>query len=123
MNECDCYRVEEEIVGWYTPNSPKMALVHRCNGTKERDQCSCGGDRAKCDFYPTVRGRVPMSFLPDGNATAFGGIDPNSIIIQADKLKLYHKDLDITIDVTGDILNKIENIEINGYRFVKEKNK
>lgn len=21
----------------------------------ERDACSCGGDKSKCDFYPTVR--------------------------------------------------------------------
>ena len=23
-----------------------------CNGTKEREQCHCGGDTSKCDFYP-----------------------------------------------------------------------
>lgn len=24
----------------------------RCNGTKERDECACGGNVALCDFYP-----------------------------------------------------------------------
>lgn len=24
----------------------------RCNGTKEREYCKCGGDPSKCDFYP-----------------------------------------------------------------------
>lgn len=27
----------------------------RCWGTREKDECSCGGDRARCDFYPEVR--------------------------------------------------------------------
>lgn len=27
-----------------------------CNGTKEREICHCGGDTAKCDFYPGKRG-------------------------------------------------------------------
>ncbi|MPM00592.1 hypothetical protein SDC9_46819 [bioreactor metagenome] len=25
-----------------------------CYGTKECDECSCGGDRVRCDFYPKV---------------------------------------------------------------------
>lgn len=33
---CSCYDGEYE----------------RCNGTKERDYCKCGGDPSKCDFYP-----------------------------------------------------------------------
>ena len=26
-----------------------------CWGTKEREECSCGGDESKCDFYPEKR--------------------------------------------------------------------
>ena len=26
-----------------------------CLGKKERDICSCGGDRTKCDFYPEAK--------------------------------------------------------------------
>jgi hypothetical protein len=26
-----------------------------CNGTKEQEPCTCGGDRSKCDFYESVR--------------------------------------------------------------------
>lgn len=26
-----------------------------CHGTKECDECLCGGDRTKCDFYPEVK--------------------------------------------------------------------
>lgn len=29
--------------------------VQICNGTKEREECSCYGDPAKCDFYPEKR--------------------------------------------------------------------
>ena len=35
--------------------------------------------------------------------------------------KLYQKGLGITIDIPNDLFDKIENIEINGYKFVKEK--
>lgn len=27
----------------------------RCVGTKDREQCSCGGKQARCDFYPVFR--------------------------------------------------------------------
>ena len=27
----------------------------RCMGTKDREQCSCGGNQAQCDFYPVFR--------------------------------------------------------------------
>jgi hypothetical protein len=55
MKKCDCYYTEEKIIGWHTPVDPKTTIVHKCNGTRERDECSCGGDRTKCDFYPEVR--------------------------------------------------------------------
>lgn len=29
-----------------------------CWGTKECDECCCGGDETKCDFYPEVRERA-----------------------------------------------------------------
>ena len=33
--QCDCYN----------------PIYARCNGTKEQDECKCGGDESKCDFY------------------------------------------------------------------------
>lgn len=39
---CDCYNREYE----------------RCNGTKERDKCSCKGVESQCDFYPEKRGET-----------------------------------------------------------------
>lgn len=29
-----------------------------CWGTREREECSCGGDQRKCDFYEDVRRRA-----------------------------------------------------------------
>ena len=42
--KCKCYLEEYNYAG----------DIGRCNGTRERDACDCGGDKAKCDFYPEV---------------------------------------------------------------------
>lgn len=52
MNKCcECY-FEQEVMDPYLYD---RRLVGRCNGTKERDECRCGGNPAKCDFYPEIR--------------------------------------------------------------------
>lgn len=65
--KCDCYHVEKEaryltdfeqgLRFAMTGKRIKKELVEvaHCWGTKECDECSCGGDRSKCDFYPEVR--------------------------------------------------------------------
>lgn len=55
MNKCNCYSEDIQITGWLNSATPQTKLVSRCNGTKERDECSCSGDRAKCNFYSEVR--------------------------------------------------------------------
>lgn len=60
----------------------------------------------------------------DNYDIAVGNIDCSpykNIIINAEIIELHQKGLDITIDISNDILSKIENIEINGFTFVKEK--
>lgn len=54
MEKCDCYRESNRFE--YNPIIMKgvMNPYSYCNGTRERDECSCGGDRTKCDFYPEV---------------------------------------------------------------------
>ena len=54
-NKCDCYRTVEKLR--YTPFYTRKyyETVGFCNGTKEQEECSCGGDRTKCSFYPEVR--------------------------------------------------------------------
>lgn len=37
LSGCSCYDSNYEV----------------CNGTKERERCTCGGNPAKCDFYST----------------------------------------------------------------------
>ena len=64
MNMCNCYREEYEVVGWHTSVNPKTKLVTRCWGTRERDECSCGGCRTKCDFYPEVREKALKEQAP-----------------------------------------------------------
>ena len=66
-----------------------------------------------------------MFYYSNDNSLAIGKIDYNpykSIVIDVETIKLYQKGLGITIDISNDILGKIENIEINGFKFVKEKN-
>ena len=66
-----------------------------------------------------------MFYYSNDNSLAIGKIDYNlckSIVIDAETIELHQKGLGITIDIPNDILSKIENIEINGFKFVKEKN-
>ena len=64
--ECDCYRAKkvrryltEYEKGFYTSlygRAQADYIVENqsyCIGTKECECCTCGGDRRKCDFYPT----------------------------------------------------------------------
>ena len=41
MAKCDCYH--------------QHGMKFLCYGTKEMEECSCGGDTSKCDFYPEKR--------------------------------------------------------------------
>ena len=42
MSKCECYEV----------TTANRGIVEcRCNGTKEREICTCGGDKSKCNFY------------------------------------------------------------------------
>ena len=65
-----------------------------------------------------------MFYYSNDNSLTISKIDYNpykNIVIDAETIKLYQKGLGITIDIPNDILGKIENIEINGFKFVKEK--
>jgi hypothetical protein len=49
--KCDCFCEEQRIKGWLDGNTPITEPITVCNGTRERDECTCGGDKSKCDFY------------------------------------------------------------------------
>ena len=51
MNKCECYNIDSDGLGGFIP---------RCNGTKEREECQCGGDKSKCDFYPEKQEKATM---------------------------------------------------------------
>lgn len=135
MEECDSYREgikAEPRYNQYTGDYVGSVDVKYgyCTGTKELDECYCSGNRTKCDFYLDVREKAikeaNASFYCNYDGYAIGKIDSNfgkTITIYAEMIRLHQKDLDITIDIPNDFFDKIENIEINGFKFVKEKNK
>jgi hypothetical protein len=52
---CRCFHEQDRIRGWENASTPILEKITVCWGTKEADECSCGGDKAKCDFYPDKR--------------------------------------------------------------------
>ena len=61
MSKCDCYHLQPKTRYTYHPLTGSHIAhdieVGVCWGTKETDECSCGGDMTQCDFYPEVRKR------------------------------------------------------------------
>lgn len=60
--KCSCYDTKEVIVDYncYT-HTPLTKTVGVCNGTKERDECTCNGIERFCDFYKYKRERAVTS--------------------------------------------------------------
>ena len=50
MKVCECYRTRFK-------GATDVAQGY-CIGTKECEDCSCGGDKLKCDFYEYIRERA-----------------------------------------------------------------
>ena len=61
-SKCDCYHEKTNRRYTYNPITGQPIghdiVVGVCWGTKECDECSCGGDEAKCDFYPPKKEMV-----------------------------------------------------------------
>lgn len=57
MEKCDCFWTDSwhEVRRYDGDSLPVVVKKNVCNGTKEREECTCGGDPAKCDFYPEKR--------------------------------------------------------------------
>ena len=67
MMQCDCY-IEDRQLADYTPlMKPIYKTVSLCFGTRERDRCSCGGDRTKCDFYPEIREKAKNELVKNNS--------------------------------------------------------
>lgn len=58
-NKCHCYHTQKKTRYTYNQYTgspiPHDVEVGVCWGTKECDECNCGGNETKCDFYPEVR--------------------------------------------------------------------
>lgn len=54
MENCKCWEKEEVIMGYYH-DYPMKKVKQICNGTREREECSCDGNKSKCNFYPEKR--------------------------------------------------------------------
>lgn len=54
MNKCECYE-EYKSPDYSFMSRSGVKIVAVCNGTKEKEVCSCKGNRVKCDFYSDVR--------------------------------------------------------------------
>lgn len=55
MKKCDSYIQMIEKKFDPVENEMKTRTYGRCLGTKEIDECKCGGNTAECDFYPEKR--------------------------------------------------------------------
>lgn len=52
--KCDSYHTEERYTSLdfnMFGNSVRTKEVGVCWGTREREKCTCGGDKRKCNFY------------------------------------------------------------------------
>ena len=58
MEKCKCYHTQMR----YHFDTNVEEPVGYCYGTKECEECSCGGDKLKCNFYDYVRKQAREEF-------------------------------------------------------------
>lgn len=64
MEKCSCYGLTRKLKGWLDAETPIYGEQYGvCNGTKERERCSCNGNKLKCDFYDYIRERAEKETL------------------------------------------------------------
>lgn len=52
--KCDCHHTEQRIMSvdfGALGTAPRTKTIQTCWGTKEREECTCDGDKRKCNFY------------------------------------------------------------------------
>lgn len=60
MIKCSAYHEQSRIVYEYSKETGHVVSANSvwqgvCYGTKNQQNCNCGGDESKCDFYPERR--------------------------------------------------------------------
>lgn len=108
MRQCECYIEYRQLVDYTPLMKPLYKTVALCFGTKERDQCSCGGDRTKCDFYPEVREKAKKDLMFYGTFVDSDGIE-DSLILGIDISKKDGSTIVVGRDVCGscEIINRL----------------
>lgn len=108
MKKCDCYREGKRFE--YNPIIMESVITSYgyCNGTKERDECSCDGDRTKCDFYPEVREKGKKALMYYGTFVTSDGVE-DSLILGIDISKKDGSTIVVGRDVCGscEIINRL----------------
>lgn len=61
MTKCSCYEERKRCVYDYPSYPPTFKTYGICLGTRECEECLCGGDESKCDFYPEKRKEAKKS--------------------------------------------------------------
>lgn len=108
MKKCDCYVEDRQLVDYTPLMKPIYKTVSLCFGTKERDNCSCGGDRTKCDFYPEVREEAKKALMYYGTFVDSDGVE-DSLILGIDISKKDRSTIVVGRNVLGsyEIINQL----------------
>lgn len=70
MKKCDCYHEETYPTGYTWVGKPTGYQTKCvCWGTKEKDECTCGGDESKCNFYPSKIEKASGLTVSDGSVS------------------------------------------------------
>lgn len=68
-DKCKCYHQQEAFRNIYNPltggTMRQKTTVGVCWGTREKEECTCGGDKSKCDFYPYPKEEEPKELPKD----------------------------------------------------------
>ena len=104
MERCEYYEEKTKIIGWLGPDEVIKKEISVCNGTKEQDACSCGGNPEKCTFYQQVK--------------------ETALKEQVMKAKLIINGKELEVEITEEELKKLEAKPENktGYERVKDGN-
>lgn len=73
MKKCECYHENMRKVHRYDAftGSYRYSVNEKytvCWGTKECEECSCGGDKTKCSFYPEVRKKAKQEIAQNAKS-------------------------------------------------------
>ena len=70
------------------------------------------------DDYKTM---YTIPYRLDGIGKPCKSLDEWSLIINTKNLQIVQQDVGLTVDIPNDVLSQVSSIEINGFKFIKEK--